>query len=100
MTGEITEKPSLSLIRIFPAAPEQVWKAWTEPQGLKRWFGPDEGEVTIAQTDVRVGGRFHIVFFTLDGEEHDVSGVYREVQRPRKLVFTWAWKSTPSVNRW
>jgi uncharacterized protein YndB with AHSA1/START domain len=42
-----------------------------------------------------VGGRFHVVFSTLDGEQHDVSGVYREVQPNRKLVFTWAWKSTP-----
>ena len=95
MTSEITEKPALSLTRVFPAPPEQVWRAWTEPQGLKRWFGPDEGEVVVAQTDVRVGGRFHIVFYTLDGEEHDVSGTYREVRRPHKLVFTWAWKSTP-----
>jgi uncharacterized protein YndB with AHSA1/START domain len=47
------------------------------------------------ETDVRVGGRFHVVFSTLDGEQHDVSGVYREVQPGRKLVFTWAWKSMP-----
>lgn len=95
MTSETTQKPALSLTRVFPARPEQVWKAWTDPQGLKRWFGPDEGEVVVAQTDVRVGGRFHIVFYTLDGEEHDVSGTYREVHRPHKLVFTWAWRSTP-----
>jgi|SRR5882672_6101120 len=95
MTSKISEKPSLSLTHIFPVAPEKVWQAWTDPQGLKRWFGPDEGEVSLAQTDVRVGGRFHIIFSTLDGEEHDVSGVYRHVEPHRKLVFTWAWKSTP-----
>lgn len=95
MTSRISEKPSLSLTRTFPVAPEKVWQAWTDPRGLKQWFGPDEGEVTIAQTDVRVGGRFHIVFSTLDGEQHDVSGTYREVEPHRKLVFTWAWKSTP-----
>ena len=95
MTSQTTEKPSLSLTRIFPAAPDLVWQAWTDPQGLKQWFGPDEGEVTVAKMDVRVGGRFHIVFYTLDGEEHDVGGIYREVKRPSRLVFTWAWKSTP-----
>jgi uncharacterized protein YndB with AHSA1/START domain len=95
MASQIQEKPSLSLTRIFPAAPEKVWRAWTEPQALKHWFGPDEGEVSFAETDVRVGGRFHVVFSTLDGEQHDVSGVYREVQPHSKLVFTWAWKSTP-----
>jgi uncharacterized protein YndB with AHSA1/START domain len=62
---------------------------------LKQWFGPDDGKVTLAELDVRVGGRFHVVFNTLDGEQHDVSGIYREVQPPRKLSFTWAWKSTP-----
>ena len=95
MSSEIKEKPFLRLSRHFPVAPEKVWLAWTDPQALKHWFGPDEGEVLSAETDVRVNGRFHIVFSTLDGEEHDVSGVYREVQAHRKLVFTWAWKSTP-----
>ncbi len=95
MAGQINEKPSLSLTRIYPVAPEKVWRAWTEPQALKQWFGPDEGKVSLAETDVRVGGRFHVIFSTLDGEQHDVSGVYREVQPHRKLVFTWAWKSTP-----
>ncbi len=91
MAGPSNEKPLLSLTRIFPVAPEKVWQAWTDPQALKNWFGPDEGEVSLAQTDVRVGGRFHVIFSTLDGEQHDVSGVYREVRPQRKLVFTWAW---------
>jgi len=47
------------------------------------------------ETDVRVGGRYTIVFHTEDGEEHYVSGVYREVVRNQKLQFTWAWRSTP-----
>jgi uncharacterized protein YndB with AHSA1/START domain len=45
--------------------------------------------------DVRVGGRFHIVFRTPDGDEHDVSGTYREVIPNRKLVFTWMWRTMP-----
>ena len=95
MASQLKEKPFLSLTRHFAAVPEKVWLAWTDPEALKHWFGPDEGQVSLAQTDVRVGGRFHVVFSTLDGEEHDVSGIYREVQPHRKLVFTWAWKSTP-----
>jgi uncharacterized protein YndB with AHSA1/START domain len=42
-----------------------------------------------------VGGRFRKVMRSQDGEEHDVRGVYREVVPDRKLVFTWAWRSTP-----
>jgi uncharacterized protein YndB with AHSA1/START domain len=49
----------------------------------------------IAETDLRVGGRFRIQFWTPDGEHHSVSGVYREVVPDRKLVFSWAWQSTP-----
>jgi uncharacterized protein YndB with AHSA1/START domain len=45
--------------------------------------------------DPRVGGRFEIAFRTPDGERHDVGGTYREVVPGERLVFTWAWKSTP-----
>jgi len=93
--SKLKEKPFLSLSRRFNSPPEKVWRAWTDPQALKQWFGPDAGKVVLAETEVRVGGRFHVVFGTLDGEQHDVSGVYREVEANRKLVFTWAWKSTP-----
>ncbi len=89
------DKPKLTLVREFAAPPEAVWRAWTDPEALKRWFGPDAGAVSLAQTDVRVGGRFHMVFNTLDGETHDVSGMYREVVPGKKLVFTWSWISTP-----
>jgi uncharacterized protein YndB with AHSA1/START domain len=91
----VTDKPKLTLARRFDAPAEAVWRAWTDPEALKHWFGPDAGDVLLAKTDVRVGGRFHVVFKTLDGEQHDVSGMYREVIENRKLVFTWAWISTP-----
>lgn len=95
MASETKDKPSLSLSRHFPVPPEKVWDAWTQPEGLKQWFGPDAGKVDIAEVDLRVGGRYHILFYTLDGDWHDVSGTYREVKRPERLSFTWAWKSTP-----
>jgi uncharacterized protein YndB with AHSA1/START domain len=45
--------------------------------------------------DVRVGGRFRVSFNTVNGEYHEVGGVYREVVPNNKLVFTWAWHTTP-----
>jgi uncharacterized protein YndB with AHSA1/START domain len=60
-----------------------------------RWFGPDAGQVTRADLDVRVGGRYDISFRTENGEEHNVGGVYREVVKNEKLQFIWAWRSTP-----
>ncbi len=90
------DRPSLRLERRYEVPPDKVWRAWTDPKALTAWFGPGEADsVTLAETDVRVGGRFHVVFHTPDGEEHDVSGTYVEVLPARKLVFTWAWKSTP-----
>ena len=56
---------------------------------------PGFGAVTRADTDVRTGGRYTIVFHTEDGEEHHVSGTYLEVSPDERLQFTWAWRSMP-----
>jgi uncharacterized protein YndB with AHSA1/START domain len=58
-------------------------------------MGPGDVVCLHAQADVRTGGRYRIVMRSPGGEEHDVSGVYREVVPDAKLVFTWAWRSTP-----
>ena len=94
--ARLTEKPLLTLTRNYPVAPEKLWRAWTTPEAMRRWFAPsDEFSVPVVEADVRVGGRYRIVMKAPDGEQHDVSGVYREVVPNRKLVFTWAWRSTP-----
>jgi uncharacterized protein YndB with AHSA1/START domain len=90
-------KPSLTLKRRLKASPAKVFQAWTDPEKLVRWFGPAEtvaGSVG-AQADVRPGGRYQMNFETADGERHQVGGVYREVVPDTRLVFTWAWHSTP-----
>jgi uncharacterized protein YndB with AHSA1/START domain len=91
----VSSKPALTLKRRLNAPPSKVYRAWTDAAKISRWFGPEDAEILRAETDVRVGGRFRIVFRGPDGEEHDVSGVYREVVPNQKLVFTWAWISTP-----
>jgi len=88
-------KPSLTIKRRINATPEKVFKAWTDPEKIKQWMGPGEIKTIRAENDVRTGGRYRIVMLTPGGEEHDVSGVYREVVANEKLVYTWAWKSTP-----
>lgn len=90
-----TERPSLTLTRHYPVAPEKVWRAWTDAETLKKWWGPQPGEpVSAAELDVRVGGRFRIVFGGPQGTEHECAGTYKEVTAPRKLVFTWHWPRT------
>jgi uncharacterized protein YndB with AHSA1/START domain len=93
--ANVLVEPSLTLKRRLKAPPDQVYAAWTEPEKIAKWFGPDAGPVDRAEADLRVGGRFTVVFHTLDGEEHHVSGTYREIVPNEKLVFTWAWRSTP-----
>ena len=95
--ARLAEKPSLTLTRSYPVAPEKVWRAWTDPQALGRWWGPGGDQpVSVAQLDVRIGGRFRIVFGGPEGKDHEVQGVYQEVVPNRKLVFTWTWpNSTP-----
>jgi uncharacterized protein YndB with AHSA1/START domain len=58
-------------------------------------MGPGEVKALRAECDVRTGGRYRWVMQTPTGEEHDVTGVYREVIPNEKLVFTWAWRTTP-----
>jgi uncharacterized protein YndB with AHSA1/START domain len=91
----VTTKPSLTIKRRFNASPAKVFSAWTDPEKVKRWMGPGEVKPLRAEADPRAGGRYRWVMQTPSGEEHDVSGVYREVVPNEKLVFTWAWKSTP-----
>ena len=95
--AKLEERPFLAIDRHYPVAPEKVWRAWTDPQALKRWWGPGGPEqVSVVQLDVRVGGRFRIVFGGPQGKDHEVQGIYKEVVPNRKLVFTWTWpNSTP-----
>jgi uncharacterized protein YndB with AHSA1/START domain len=93
--ARLAEKPSLNLQRHYPVAPEKVWRAWTDPQALKLWWGPGGPEaVSVVELDVRVGGRYRIVFGGAQGVEHEVQGVYKEVVPNRRLAFTWTWPRT------
>jgi uncharacterized protein YndB with AHSA1/START domain len=95
--ASIQAKPSLVLHRKFPVAPEKVWRAWTDPEALSGWFGPDGPQaVSLAELDLRVGGKYRIVFGGPEGKDNECAGIYKEIVPNRKLVFTWCWpNSTP-----
>ena len=95
MSTAAAVKPSLTINRRFKAPPEKVFSAWTDPEKVKHWMGPGPVVVLSAESDPRTGGRYRWVMQDPAGEVHDVSGIYREVIPNEKLVFTWAWKSTP-----
>jgi uncharacterized protein YndB with AHSA1/START domain len=82
---------SLTLVRRIKARPSIVFDALTTPEGIAHWWGPDAGPVLLAETEVRVGGRFKVRFRMLDGSEHESSGEYLEVVRPERLAMSWRW---------
>jgi uncharacterized protein YndB with AHSA1/START domain len=83
---------SLTLVRWIAARPSIVFDALTTPEGVGFWWGPDAGPVLLAEIDLRVGGRFRVRFRMLDGTEHESSGEYLEVVKPRRLSMSWRWR--------
>jgi uncharacterized protein YndB with AHSA1/START domain len=90
-------RPSLTFKRRLNAPPEKVYAAWTDPEKIARWFAPASASKAggRASIDARVGGRYCVSFTMQSGEHFEVGGVYREVVPNRRLVFSWAWHSTP-----
>ena len=94
--GFIT-RPSLTLKRRLNATPAKVYAAWTDPEKIARWFAPSSVKTGTEQAsiDARVGGRYRLSFTMQNGEYSEVGGVYREMVPNERLVFSWAWHSTP-----
>ena len=87
MSVRTAVKPShsLTLKRRLKAAPAKVFAAWTDPEKVKRWMGPGEVKVIYAESDPRAGGRYRWHMQGPAGDDHDVSGVYREVIADEKI---------------
>ena len=88
-------KPGLTLVRQINAPPGKVYDAWIRPEGMARWMGPGAVRSVDAEIDPRVGGTYRVLMRMADGEEHCVGGTYRAIVPGEKLVFTWAWRSSP-----
>ena len=69
-----SSKASLTIKRRIDAPPEKIFRAWTDPEKITRWFGPEQVAVLHAETDARAGGLYRIVARSPDGEQHEVSG--------------------------
>ena len=78
----------LVLSRLIDAAPEKVFRAWTDPALLTQWFAPSPWTTPSAELDVRSGGANLVVMRSPDGQDMPLRGVYLEVVPNRKLVFT------------
>jgi uncharacterized protein YndB with AHSA1/START domain len=83
------------ITREFDAPRHLVYKAWTTPELVKRWWNAKRGEVTIAEIDLRVGGTWRSVMVTEDGQEVGFHGEYREIVPNEQIVSTEVYEGLP-----
>jgi len=81
----------LVVTRILDAPRERVFQAWTEPEQVARWWGPQGFTTTSYDMDVRPGGVFRLSMRSPEGTDHRKIGTYREIVAPERLVFSFAW---------
>jgi uncharacterized protein YndB with AHSA1/START domain len=90
-------KPTIETRRTFNAPRHLVWEAWTKPEHLKRWLGPDALEWVVLDMDFRVGGKYRWVQRAPDGNEYSFHGEYREIVKPTKIVQTFIFDGMPDA---
>ena len=98
-TAVVTLPTSTQILvtRDFNAPRHLVYKAWTTPQLIKRWWSGDRGEVTIAQLDLRVGGKWRYVMTANGGFEVGFHGEYREIVPNERIVSTETYEGMPEA---
>jgi uncharacterized protein YndB with AHSA1/START domain len=88
--------PAVRVSRTIKASRQRVFRAWTDPELLMRWFVEPGGDMQVRELDLRTGGRY-----MLEGRERGmtwrIEGRYLEVEPPSKLVYTWTWDNDPGL---
>jgi uncharacterized protein YndB with AHSA1/START domain len=97
MSDATMNETTLRLERLIPAPPELLFALWTEPAELVRWWAPEGYEASVHALDTRPGGRWRTVLRRSDSSARAMSGVYRIVEPPHRLAFTWAWEDESGV---
>lgn len=84
---------NVTVQRRYRASPETLFRLFTEPAMLSRWFSPTEDITTeVVEHDLREGGTYRIGFRFPSGKTNFVTGRFREIAPPHRLVFTWSWE--------
>jgi uncharacterized protein YndB with AHSA1/START domain len=91
MNVAVADDRVLKLERRFKAKPERVFAAWTVPEQIAQWFGPEGVTIPSYKIDARAGGAWTVTMRDPKGSDMTVSGVYRAIEPPKLVVFTWAW---------
>jgi uncharacterized protein YndB with AHSA1/START domain len=88
----VTDDAVVRLQRIIHAPRERVFRAWTDPEELRKWWGPGLFTTPSAEVDLRPGGAYRLVMQPADGDPLLLTGTFREVVPPERLVYTWRWE--------
>lgn len=82
------EQRDLIITRTFDAPRDLVWKAWTDPEHVMRWWGPQYFTSPVCKIDLRVGGKYLFCMRAPDGQDYYSTGVYQEIVPPERIVYT------------
>ena len=87
----------LKFSKTFEAEPELVFNALTQPDLIKKWFGPHGYTCPVVEVDLKAGGSYHIEMKSPEGEIIKLNGVYQVVNPPNALAFTWQWDEPDAI---
>jgi uncharacterized protein YndB with AHSA1/START domain len=90
------EEGTLRLVRVFDATPERVFDAWMNRVEWQAWLGPEGVHCDIPLLDARVGGEYRLTMHLSNGEQIPVAGVFKLIERPHTLSFTWGAPGDPT----
>lgn len=91
MTADTLDARTLTLARTLNTDPDTAFDAWVNPRTLAKWWGPEGFTSPKISMDVREGGAWSTIMQSPEGSQHHVSGVYKIIDRPRRLVLSWGW---------
>jgi uncharacterized protein YndB with AHSA1/START domain len=87
MTTTDTSDREIIITRVFDAPRELVWEAWTNPQHVSKWWGPEGFTTTIEEMNVKPGGTWKHVMRGPDGTEYPNKSIFIEVVKPERIVY-------------
>lgn len=91
-------RPIAVIKRVFNAPRRLVFELFTQPEHVRRWYGPRYLSMTVCEIDLRPGGAWRFVLQAPDGGTHGFSGVYREIVPHERLVFTEGYEGMPGTD--
>lgn len=92
------EKTTLVIKKMYQAPVAEVWRAWTDPNEVASWYGPEGFTTEIHEFDFRKGGNYRLTMKAPDGTTHPLHGTFMECNPMKKLVMTWQWENTEGMS--